>query len=141
MAHYRRRTLFKRASQLLGATSLSQIFLVSNFKMGPRQFVDSACRAWEVQGLVWVASIADDSNFAALEPLFLNEDAAMLVFRKQLAQRVLRAWIARRLSWAGVVACRTAHVLSEPSSSTYAESNPSTDVLDYVGVQMMRGRG
>ena len=79
--------------------------------MGPRQRVDGVCRAFEFQGLVWVARVADELNFAGLVPPFLNEDAAMLVFRKQLAQRVLRAWIARRLLWAGVVVCRTARVL------------------------------
>ena len=79
--------------------------------MAPRQFVGSFILACVVRVLVWAASIADDSNFAVLEPLLLNEDAAMLVFRKQLAQRVLRAWIARRLLWAGVVVCRNARVL------------------------------
>ena len=54
-------------------------------------------------------SIADELNFAKpFVPLFLNEDAAMLVFRKQLAQRVLRAWIARRLLWAALMGAAAA---------------------------------
>ena len=35
----------------------------------------------------------------------------MFVCRKKLAQRALRAWIARRLLWARVVACKNAYVV------------------------------
>ena len=76
--------------------------------MGPRQKVDGLCKGFEFEGLVWVARFADEFNSARLVPLFLNEDAAMLVFRKQLAQRVLRAWIARRLLWAALMGAAAA---------------------------------